>query len=366
MKIRAFITHKKAEHFKDCQDRFSINVDTKSVAVSDGMSQSYQQKAWAEILVNTFTENAEWVPNLESIKELAPLWTAKVHEFIQQLKDDKAPQYLVIMNENALVQRKSAGATFCGIRFDRNYWSGDVLGDSCLIELKRGKIKNLYTSQTGEKFDNHPDYFDSNPLIDGKGTPRAIKGCLDRHSIILIVSDPLSDFLNEKKKLGNEDVYVHQLLNIKNHDDFEELIAEWRDLLKLHNDDTTLVIIEYDGHTNFDIEWCDNIDSLIKSEEMSSAQRDISVLSDKENLEKEQDSAIEEIIISPSMEPKYEDEFSGTIVSKDEFVRTGMEQYEIIKAECRVGFMLGDKNDDDILQKMFGELYELYRNNFIK
>lgn len=41
MEIRAFITHKKAESFSDCQDRFSINPDTKSVAVSDGMSQSF-------------------------------------------------------------------------------------------------------------------------------------------------------------------------------------------------------------------------------------------------------------------------------------------------------------------------------------
>ena len=51
MKIRAFITHKKAEHFNDCQDRFSINADTKSVALSDGMSQSWQQKIWAQLLV---------------------------------------------------------------------------------------------------------------------------------------------------------------------------------------------------------------------------------------------------------------------------------------------------------------------------
>ena len=40
MKIRAFITHKKTEHFQDCQDRFCVNADTKSAAVSDGMSQS--------------------------------------------------------------------------------------------------------------------------------------------------------------------------------------------------------------------------------------------------------------------------------------------------------------------------------------
>lgn len=51
MDIRAFITHKKAETFSDCQDRFSINSDTKSVAVSDGMSQSFFKRFGRKILL---------------------------------------------------------------------------------------------------------------------------------------------------------------------------------------------------------------------------------------------------------------------------------------------------------------------------
>ena len=66
MKVRVFITHKKAEHFQDCQDRFSVNRDTKSVAVSDGMSQSIFQKIWAEILVDAYTKSREWTPSNES------------------------------------------------------------------------------------------------------------------------------------------------------------------------------------------------------------------------------------------------------------------------------------------------------------
>ena len=55
MRISAFITHKKSERYSDCQDRFSVNKDTKSIAVSDGMSQSYQQKIWAALLAEAFT-----------------------------------------------------------------------------------------------------------------------------------------------------------------------------------------------------------------------------------------------------------------------------------------------------------------------
>ena len=112
MKIRAFITHKLAEHFRDCQDRFSINQDTKSVALADGMSQSYQQKIWANLIVDSYVSNREFVPNKESIKELSIQWQNSVSKYIEQLKANNAPEYLIIMNENALAMHKSAGATF--------------------------------------------------------------------------------------------------------------------------------------------------------------------------------------------------------------------------------------------------------------
>lgn len=266
MDIKAFITHKKAEHFADCQDRFSISSDAKSVALADGMSQSYQQKIWAKLLVETYVQQIEWVPNLEAVREIAPQWREKVEQFIQKLKDNNAQPYLVIMNENALASRKSAGATFVGIRFDGLKWSGDVLGDSCLIEVADNKIKGIFTSQQGDDFDNHPDYFDSDPLKTGKGEPRQIEGTLDDSTILLMVSDPFSDFLNEKKKQGKEDEYVKTLLSIGSHQEFEDLVADWRDNEGLHNDDSTLIIIKNDGSEDFHIHYEDNIDEMIQQE----------------------------------------------------------------------------------------------------
>ena len=274
MKIRAFITHKKAEFFKDCQDRFSINTGTKSVAVSDGMTQSYQQKVWAEMLVKSYTENVNWVPSLSSVRELSPKWSEGVKEFIQGLKDSGAPQYLIIMNENALASRKSAGATFCGIRFIGKNWKGDVLGDSCLIEITKNKILKIYSSQQGEEFDNHPDYFDSNPLSDGKGTPMSISGSINQTTSLIIVSDPFSDFLNEKLKLGNEDEFIKQLFAVNNHDEFEKLVADWRDNYGMHNDDSTMIIIEDDGSSDFNIVHLDDIQSLIDEEKKANEEEE--------------------------------------------------------------------------------------------
>lgn len=264
MKIRAFITHKKAEHFGDCQDRFRINQDTKSVAVADGMSQSYQQKIWASLLVEKYVNTVNFVPNNESIRELSAYWHSMVISFINDLKEKNAPPYLIIMNENSLALQNSAGATFLGIRFEGQKWKGDVLGDSSLIEIKDGNIGRILTSQPESEFDNYPDYFDSNPNKTGKGTSKPIEGILDDRTFIMLVSDPFSDFLNEKKKEGNEQEFVSEIMQLTNHQDFESLVARWRDEYDMHNDDSTLVIIEYDGADDFNCVYIDDIDRLIQ------------------------------------------------------------------------------------------------------
>lgn len=267
MKIRAFITHKKAERFRDCQDRFSINMDTKSVAVADGMSQSYQQKIWASLLVEKYTSYYDFVPNHESIKELSSEWISKVKAFIENLKENGAPQYLVIMNENSLVTQKSAGATFLGIRFSEQKWEGDVLGDSCLIEVKNGSIERILTSQQEDEFDNHPDYFDSGLNKVGKGTPKNIDGVIDEDTKVLLVSDPFSDFLNEKKKIEDDERFIAEILQVTSHDEYEALVSRWRDEYGMHNDDSTLIIIEDDKSDRFNVVHSDNINDLIDKEQ---------------------------------------------------------------------------------------------------
>lgn len=263
MKIHAFITHKKAEHFKDCQDRFSINCDTKSVAVSDGMSQSWQQKIWAELLVNTFCNKECWVPNLASVRELSPIWKEKVEKYIQELKDNNAKESLIYRNERNLAEGKSAGATFVGVRFNGNNWECDVLGDSCLV----AKIDNKYefiTSQDIEKFDNHPDYYDSDCKKQGRGKLKNREGLLSQSNpFVFLVSDPFSDFLLEHNKKGDIEEYAKQLLSITNHEAFEKLVADWRSI-GMHNDDSTLVIIEYDGSEEWNIIYQDNLSELIQ------------------------------------------------------------------------------------------------------
>ena len=264
MKIRGFITHKLKEGYLDCQDRFGINSDTKSIAVSDGMGSTWQQKIWAQLLVDTFTKSNNWLPTHESIKPLCKIWRQSVDSYIQNLKDTNAPDNIIYRNERNLAEGKSAGATIVGIRFDKNRWKGSVLGDSCLIEWDGNNVK-FYTSQDVEAFDSFPDYFDSNEQRQGKGTPKEIAGYLEKGTYLFLVSDPFSDFLLEHNKQGDISEYIKQLLKLSSHDEFETLVDNWR-IKGMHNDDTTLVIVEHDQSELLSTTILDDINSMIEKE----------------------------------------------------------------------------------------------------
>ena len=262
MKIRAFITHKLSETNKDCQDRFGINIENKSIAVSDGMSQSIFQKVWAEILVNSYVEKNDFVPTNESINELSQEWYEQVEELIKKKKEKGLSTWRA---EDNISNGYSACATFLGIRFTNNKWEGDVLGDSCLIKVNTDNtIESILSSQTGV-FDSFPDYFDSNKDKKGKGIIKQISGELHKGEKLLLVSDPFSDFFYKKQKIEGEAGYIEELLNLKDHDDFCDLVDRWRATENLHNDDTTLVIVEFD-HEDFKVEIQDDIKKLIEEE----------------------------------------------------------------------------------------------------
>ena len=299
MVISAFITHKHKEFFANCQDRFGVNSDTKSVAVSDGMGSTWMQKIWAKLLVETYIKDTNWCPSRDSIKPLCKMWRNEVLEVIENLKDTNAPENVIYRNERNLAEGNSAGATFVGIRFNGNKWSGSVLGDTCLIEWD-GKEAKFNTSQETEYFDSYPDYFDSNESREGRGIPRSIEGVLTEGNYLLLVSDPFSDFLLKHYKQGNIAEYIHQLLLLDSHDDFEELVCEWRKE-DMHDDDSTLVIVGYDGSDIFTITHSD-IDKMVENEKMShnSTVKEEKISPPQEVPYQKDDEEVENFVVEPN------------------------------------------------------------------
>lgn len=240
MKLRGFITHKAAEYYSDCADYFRICPRTKRVAVSDGVSQSIMPAEWAKILVDSFVEK-EWTPG-ESTASLKNRWFTLASEFAaEQRKKGEKPWLL----ENCLANKDGAAATFCGIAFSDGFkWTSSILGDSSLVEIDNdNQIVCICSSKEGA-FDNRPDFFDS--FNEDKGEIRQFDGTLNNGSKILIVSDPFSELLQKIKGTSEEESVINMILSVTDITSFNAMVDTLRADYQMHNDDSTLVIIEPD------------------------------------------------------------------------------------------------------------------------
>lgn len=259
MKIRAFITQKKAEKLSDCQDRFAVNKETMIVAVSDGVSQSIFPDLWANLLVEHYTSMGQL--SEQDRQSLCQRWKELVLKYIEEEKSKGNNPW---RTESNLAEGLSAGATLCGVKFTKdNHWTCDVLGDSCLIKINEDNSIEIISSED-KAFDTYPDYLDSNPLKKGRGLFKKFEGDLSSGCKLLLVSDPFSDFFYKLKEKSK--IYIDDLLTITNHEEFVNIVAKWRDE-GMHNDDSTVVIIEPDDSIDFNIDYIDNLEELIRKEE---------------------------------------------------------------------------------------------------
>jgi len=265
MVIRAFLTHKLAESYKDCQDSFDILVHNKAIAIADGISQSIFPKIWADLLTHHFVRN----PSDQFLKEdvVEPIrneWNEQVAD-VRSEKERQNDPYLWKLDEN-LASGRSAGATFLGLKFEGNKWSCQVLGDSCLVAVSaNNEITEIISSKNeGEAFDNYPDYIDSSKLLSIKGEPKSFSGELFVSEKLFLVTDALSDYLFGKQE-ENDFAVVDALMKIQDQVEFEEIVCALR-REGMTNDDTTLVIVENDGMEIWSVPFLTDLQYLIKKE----------------------------------------------------------------------------------------------------
>lgn len=267
MKVKAFITHKLSEHYADCQDRFCIDIDNRTVAVSDGMSQSIFPEYWADLLSAQYAHYGHCTE--EDRKELCVKWIEKVNGYLEeQVNIGKNPWRL----KNNIASRLGAGATICGVHFENaTNWKGNVLGDSCIVEVNTMDWTANILSSEDKAFDSHPDYYDSFPEKQGAGKIREFSGNIGPNNLLLLVSDPFSEYFDKHKECCQE--LVEQIQGLCKHNDFSILVDRWREK-GMHNDDSTLCIIEFDNDINMNIVYKDDIQALISKEQVSITQEE--------------------------------------------------------------------------------------------
>lgn len=263
MVIKAFIYHKRAEKYSDCQDCFGINSQNNRIAVSDGMSQSIFPQWWAKMLVDYYLQNGH-IP--QDIIPLQDKWQKMLLAEIQRREEEAItnPKRDPWRLKNLLAEKSGAGATLCGLTLGNKGWCCECLGDSCVITINPDYTLSIYTSQLGV-FGNHPDYFDS--FRAGRGEP--IRKTINQDVLaILMVTDPFAELFQLYE--NNHDfikVRLDELQSLTSHESFTELVERWRDEFGMHNDDSTLILITDCAVNNINIAHADDLDRLCQDEQ---------------------------------------------------------------------------------------------------
>lgn len=177
-----------------CEDVFAQvhavenDVETLSVAVSDGATMTSFARVWAELLTTTFVSNriddstfGFWIPILRKA------WFTRLPPDLPWHSEEKVAQ--------------GAGATLLGLRVVRDTsgtaWVAIAVGDTCLLRYDGNRIVESFPIAGSADFDNAP------PLISSADhavipTPTRTTGMLARHDVLLVATDALAKYLIER------------------------------------------------------------------------------------------------------------------------------------------------------------------------
>jgi hypothetical protein len=299
IRVKGHITHKMAEHYSDCADRYAINTTSNRFAIADGVSKSFFPDIWADILVNNFVSSDK--DSEFSVEKCQSEWLEKV---TKKVHSPDAKWY----TKNAFIKNESGLATFVTLRFENGKWLASALGDSFLFFVPKESVcfddwVKFSSKPKPVVFDSFPDYYSSRNKK--HGNEETDENNLTT-GVFYLMTDALSEWV-----FGQKEKIIDEIKKWNSQEEFERSINELRSLNVLHNDDSAILVIEVedDGKTELTYEKTEiqSIDEFIEKEKEEIAQQD--AIQKKESFVEEvkaenQKNSIVEIISGISEEKK--------------------------------------------------------------
>jgi hypothetical protein len=201
-------------------------------AIADGATESSFAAEWARLLSGAFVERpverggwSDWLTGPRSC------WEGRVGGL-------ELPWYAE--------EKREAGAfaTLLGLEFQgRGWWRAVAIGDSCLFQLRGSELIVAFPLEEADSFDNRPDLIQSHP----EGGPPCelwAEGGCEPGDRFLLATDALASWLLAQAEAGRP--AWAELEAVADADEFARRVEAWRAGHRLHNDDVTLLVIDYD------------------------------------------------------------------------------------------------------------------------
>ena len=259
MIVKAFqINKKESVYFKDIRDKFAVNINTSTVVLADGTTQSFNSHLFAQILAteiyNGFSLDNKIIN--ETIKESITKFGQIDFEF------SKKPAV-------ALIQRAKfetgSTSTFLALTIIDNELQITSVGDCNAFVTYEGLINAAIPFNSRSELDANNSFINTR-TYSGIDSVDLYKNQIRLNSnfFILVCSDALSRFLFDNPN------QINALIELNSHQDFLSFCEQnWESKL-LENDDISLLIIndgenkliEYLPDSDFKFEVKNNVSEL--------------------------------------------------------------------------------------------------------
>lgn len=222
------------------EDAFEISLNADRLAVSDGASESFDSKTWADLLVDKFVKS----PEINSD------WLSEVVRQYNECYDLKTLSW----SKFAAFERGSF-ATILGVEAFPEHSSFDVLsvGDSLAVLLSDSKMVDSFPYKEAQQFKNRPELFCTNSshnsfIFEADFFTRHQKTWdLKKlnNPVLLCMTDALGEWA--LKMAEDDSPQWETLLSIKDISQLQDIVQAERGHRRMRVDDVTLVSISFDG-----------------------------------------------------------------------------------------------------------------------
>jgi hypothetical protein len=214
------------------EDAWAHNEELTCIALSDGASESFDSRTWANSLVSKYVFDqrfkAAWVEEA-------------VREYAQSIDFD---------NLGWAAQRafeRGSFATFLGLKLAENGTDLDILcvGDSLAMHVRRGAALDTYPFQQPEEFDARPTLIstrrEANQFLDESGffSKASTTWTVAPGDVVYIATDAVGHWLLTEAVTCAETMETLQGLNAET--EFQALVLDLRNEHRMKLDDSTLI-----------------------------------------------------------------------------------------------------------------------------
>lgn len=210
------------------------------MAVCDGASESYNSRLWAKIISRKFAADPKFSPDWLS---------GALHEYVA------AHDFPTMSWSQQLAYGRGSFCTLLGIDYDTVHHTVDVLaiGDSIAILIAEGSYVQAWPFDDPERFKEHPtllatltqhnSFVGESGFWTSSGTTFHVNSY--RNPRLLCMTDAIGEWAL-RHALARTDG-IARLLALTTEEQLCELVVEERAAKRMRVDDSTLIVLSFDG-----------------------------------------------------------------------------------------------------------------------